>query len=116
MKLYANHHLKSQHHRPDLAETISPSTRVKFLYGDILESLVLQLARDAGHEVSDEQKSVEWKHDSSGYSVRGRIDAVIDGVVVDVKSVTKMSERKFHDGLGLFCFIMTSFIITVGIL
>lgn len=88
-----------RYHTPDAGDDITPSTRVKFIYGDILESLVLQLARDAGHEVEDEQKEVEYVNDATGWRVRGRIDARIDGVVVDVKSVTKQSERKFHDGL-----------------
>jgi hypothetical protein len=89
-----------RYHKPELSETLTPATKVKFLYGDILESLVLQLARDAGHDVKDEQKQVEYVNDATGWSVRGRIDATIDGVVVDVKSVTKQSERKFHDGLA----------------
>jgi hypothetical protein len=88
-----------KHHTPDAGESITPVTRIKFLYGDMLEELVLQLARDAGHKVEGEQQGVEYVHSASGWRVRGRIDAVIDGVVVDVKSVTKMSERKFHGGL-----------------
>lgn len=81
------------------AEELPPATRIKFLYGDILEELVLQLARDAGHSVSDEQVSVEFPIGETGWKVRGRIDAIIDGAVVDVKSVTKMSEVKFQNGL-----------------
>lgn len=88
-----------KYHQPSSGEDITSTTRVKFLYGDVLESLVLQLAKDAGHTVSREQEGVEYVHAASGWRVRGRIDAVIDEVVVDVKSVTKMSEKKFHDGL-----------------
>ena len=88
-----------KHHTPEKGEIIRPETRIKFLYGDVLESLVLQLAIEAGHDVSHEQKEVEYVNGGSGWRVRGRIDAVVDGVVVDVKSVTKQSERKFHDGL-----------------
>lgn len=88
-----------KYHTPSGGDDITPVTRIKFLYGDMLESLVLQLASDAGHKVERKQEGVEYVHSSSGWRVRGRIDAVIDGVVVDVKSVTKMSERKFHEGL-----------------
>ncbi len=86
-------------HTPSIGETITPVTRIKFLYGDMLEELVLQLARNAGHSVEGEQQAVEYKDDTSGYSIRGRIDAIVDGAVVDVKSVTKYSEQKFGDGL-----------------
>jgi len=86
-----------KHHTPDAGEDITSVTRIKFLYGDMLEELVLQLARDAGHCVEAEQKEVEYV--SGDWRVRGRIDAIIDGSVVDVKSVTKQSERKFHDHL-----------------
>lgn len=82
-----------------IGEAITPATRIKFLYGDMLEELVLQLARDAGHTVTDEQLPVEYKVPGTEWQIRGRIDAVIDGAVVDVKSVTKMSEQKFHNHL-----------------
>jgi len=88
-----------KYHRPDLGEALSPVTRIKFIYGDMLESLVLQLARDAGHSVTNEQEVVEYVHADSGWRVRGRLDAIIDNVVVDVKSVTKFSQMKFDDGL-----------------
>ena len=88
-----------KYHRPDIGEAIPPVTRIKFIYGDMLESLVLQLARDAGHSVTNEQEVVEYVHVDSGWRVRGRIDAIIDNVVVDVKSVTKFSQMKFDDGL-----------------
>jgi CRISPR/Cas system-associated exonuclease Cas4 (RecB family) len=81
------------------AMPLTPATRVKFLYGDMLEELVLQLARDAGHCVEQEQGEVKYEIEGTGYIVSGRIDAVIDGAVVDVKSVTKYSEQKFHNGL-----------------
>lgn len=80
-------------------DTIEPATRIKFMYGDILEELVLQLARDAGHSVTDEQMRVEYKVPGTEFIITGRIDAVVDGAVVDVKSVTKMSEQKFHNHL-----------------
>ena len=37
---------------------ISAPTQIKFLYGHILEEIVLMLVRLAGHEVSSEQKEI----------------------------------------------------------
>mgnify|MGYP003124876073 FL=1 len=37
---------------------INGSTQIKFLYGHVLEELVLMLVRMAGHDVTDEQKEV----------------------------------------------------------
>lgn len=85
-------------HYDGVKEQLAPHTRIKFGYGHILEALVLQLARDAGHTVEDEQRRVEWVH-PSGWRVSGRIDAVVDGVLVDVKSVSKFGKKKFEDGL-----------------
>lgn len=80
-------------HTPADAEPLRPSTRIKFLYGDIVEELVLSLAREAGHVVEREQESVEY------LGITGRIDAVIDGVLVDVKSASSFSFKKFRGGL-----------------
>ena len=88
-----------KYHSPNIGTPIPPTTRIKFMYGDVLESLVLQLAEDAGHSVTNKQEGVEYVHTDSGWRVRGRIDAIIDNVVVDVKSVTKFSVLKFEDGL-----------------
>jgi hypothetical protein len=74
------------------AEKLSPADKLKFLYGDIIESLFLYLAEEAGHDVSDQQKRVEID------GIVGHLDAKIDGVVVDVKSASKFSFGKFADG------------------
>jgi hypothetical protein len=78
---------------PQLAEPLSAPTRIKFLFGDILEELVLFLAKAAGHTVTDEQKEVEVD------GVVGHIDAMVDGELVDVKSASPYSFTKFKDGL-----------------
>lgn len=78
-------------------EELNGHTIVKFLYGDMLEDMVLKLAEAAGHSVTSKQEIVEVE--VNGWKVRGRIDARIDGVPVDVKSVTKFSEEKFKGGL-----------------
>lgn len=75
------------------AEELPPETRMKFLYGDILEEMLLWLAREAGHEVTGEQDNVDL------FGVSGHRDAVIDGTVVDVKSASSRSFDKFASGL-----------------
>lgn len=73
-------------------EQIAPHTLVKFIFGDILETLILFLAGVGGHAVTQQQAEV----DVSG--IKGRIDADIDGVTVDVKSASTFSFRKFANG------------------
>ena len=80
-------------HHPDLSEPLRPATRLKFLYGDLVEGLLLDLARKSGHSVQYEQERLE--HDG----ISGRIDAVIDGVLCDVKSASSFSFKKFKGGL-----------------
>lgn len=79
--------------RPDLAEPLPPAARMKFLFGDLIEGLVLFLAKVAGHEVKNEQQEVTL------HGVVGHIDADIDGSLVDVKSASTPSMRKFEAGL-----------------
>jgi len=73
-------------------EEIGPETKIKFLFGDIWESIMLFLAKEAGHDVSHEQAEVEID------GVVGHMDAVIDGVVVDVKTASKFAFQKFAKG------------------
>src|SRR3546814_11640783 len=40
-------------------EDLLPSTYIKFLYGDLIEQLILFLAKEAGHLVEAEQAEVE---------------------------------------------------------
>jgi len=87
-----------KYNSPDIAEKHDGNTLLKFFYGDILEELVLNVAEDAGHSVTSKQERVLYEV-GDGWYVRGRIDAVIDGVVVDVKSTTKYGEEKFKNNL-----------------
>ena len=73
-------------------EPLQPHTRIKFVFGHIIEARVLLLAKEAGHTVTDEQKEVEVD------GVVGHMDAKIDGVVVDVKSASSAAFKKFKDG------------------
>lgn len=74
------------------SEVLPPSTRFKFLYGDILETLILSLAQAAGHTVEGMQDTLEVA------GIRGHRDAVIDGITVDVKSASTYSYQKFKSG------------------
>ena len=78
---------------PELREELPPEVRFKFLYGDILEELVLFLAAEAGHSVEGTQQTLEID------GVLGHRDAVIDGVTVDVKSASSFSFTKFENHL-----------------
>jgi hypothetical protein len=79
-------------HLEEGKETLQPHTKLKFLIGDIYESVLLFLAKCAGHEVTDEQAEV------SVDGIVGHIDARIDGTVVDVKSASTYAFKKFKDG------------------
>ena len=69
-----------------------PYKQLKFLYGDIIETLILWLAKIAGHTVTDQQKEVNH------YGITGHIDSIIDGEVVDAKSCSSRSYKKFERG------------------
>jgi hypothetical protein len=84
-------------YKPELGEKIMPHTQFKFLYGDIIEELVLFLAKVAGHEVTGEQELIEFEW--NGWTFRGRQDAIIDDVLVDVKSASSFSFKKFEEGI-----------------
>ena len=68
---------------------------IKFMFGDILESFLLQLAVMAGHTVEGMQEQVELN------GVKGHLDVIIDGCLVDVKSASTFSFKKFQEGLTL---------------
>lgn len=73
-------------------ESLSPTVLFKFQYGHILEELFLYLAKEAGHDVQEEQKTVTIG------GIEGHIDAYIDGVLVDVKSASPFGFLKFKNG------------------
>lgn len=74
-------------------EEMQPNTYLKFLYGDVIEALVLFLAKESGHSVEMEQ------HEVVVDDVTGHIDAIIDGVVIDVKSASPFGFKKFEEGI-----------------
>lgn len=71
---------------------IDGATQIKFLYGHLLEEIVLMLVRMAGHKVTDEQKEVVVK------GITGHMDCKINGEVVDVKTASRFAFNKFRDG------------------
>lgn len=74
-------------------EPLQPQAYIKFMYGDVLEHLALLFARQTGHSVTFEQTEVEVD------GIKGHPDAVIDGVVVDVKSAASHQFDKFVAGI-----------------
>ena len=74
-------------------EELAGSDYIKFLYGDILEALLVFLSKVSGHKVSDQQKQVVLN------DVVGHQDAVVDDVLVDFKSASSFSFKKFTEGM-----------------
>lgn len=81
-----------EHADPKEKEVIEGPAMYKFLYGHVIEALTIFLAKEAGHDVSDEQMEVEYD------GVKGHIDCIIDGAVVDCKSTSPYAFKKFADG------------------
>ena len=71
---------------------INPHTMIKFLYGHMLEEVALLLAELAGHTVTHRQ------HEVTVGGITGHMDSMIDGEVVDVKTASNFSYRKFNYG------------------
>lgn len=75
---------------PDEQEPLDGKAKFKFTYGHLIEELTLFLAKKAGHKVEGEQDRLEIN------GIVGHRDAVIDGVVVDVKSASSRGMYKFE--------------------
>ena len=74
-------------------EPLRPATRLKFLYGDLVETMLRELARQSGHMVEGEQDEILVN------GIKGHRDCIIDGMLLDVKSASPYSFAKFKDGL-----------------
>lgn len=72
------------------AEKIPAKTYFKFLYGDVIELLILFLTKESGHSVERCQEEIDVN------GVKGHIDAIVDGTVVDVKSASPFGFKKFR--------------------
>tara|TARA_R110000851_G_scaffold33135_6_gene88283 strand:- start:217 stop:1131 length:915 start_codon:yes stop_codon:yes gene_type:complete len=68
------------------------SDLIKFMYGDIIEALLIFFCKEAGHSVTGEQGEVEID------GVIGHRDCIIDGITTDIKSASKFAFQKFDKG------------------
>ena len=76
----------------DLAIPLRANALLKFFFGDMIEELVLTLAKAAGHDVVGEQDRLDV------HGIKGHRDCVIDGMTIDVKSASPYSFKKFKEG------------------
>ena len=74
------------------AEEIEGATYIKFFYGHLIEAMIVSLARASGHSVVDQQKEVKVN------GIKGHIDGIVDGVLVDIKSASSKAFKKFENG------------------
>jgi len=74
-------------------EPLLSHTRLKFLYGDLVEQMLLTLVKKSGHLVEGEQDTILVN------GIKGHRDCVIDGMLCDVKSASSFSFKKFKGGL-----------------
>ena len=79
-------------HSPKDRKDEDAGLNLKFLYGHIIEHLILYLAELSGHKIEDQQKKVEID------GISGHIDSKIDGEICDVKSASSFSFKKFQSG------------------
>jgi CRISPR/Cas system-associated exonuclease Cas4 (RecB family) len=73
-------------------EPLSPDTRLKFLFGDIIEALLIYLIKESGHTLTHEQAKVEVD------GILGHMDCKIDDVPIDIKSASSGSFKRFKNG------------------
>ena len=74
-----------------MAEPLPPYAQFKYTYGHIIEALVIELAKSAGHNVEGEQDEIILD------DIVGHRDCVIDGAIVDVKSTSTLGFKKFKE-------------------
>lgn len=70
----------------------SPFLPIRFLYGHLLEELLIFFVKIAGHTVTDAQKEVVVDN------IKGHIDCKINGEIVDVKTASNFAFKKFKEG------------------
>lgn len=80
----------------ELAEPLSAPAKIKFLFGDILEQLLVFFVREAGHKIEGMQDELVVN------GVVGHRDGIVDGRVVDFKSASTYSYKKFDQGNALW--------------
>ena len=77
-------------------EKMQPHTLVKFMYGHLIEEMLLLFVRLAGHTVTHEQAQANVE------GISGSMDCKIDGIVTDVKSASSYGFKKFKDATLAF--------------
>ncbi len=77
---------------PSDGEKLAPATRIKFLFGDMLEELLAFFVQASGHKLEGRQTKLDL------HGVPGSRDGIVDGVLVDFKSASSFSFKKFKDG------------------
>ena len=70
---------------------LSSSLRIKFLYGYLLEELLILFSSVAGHKVTHQQKEVTVE------GIKGHQDCMIDNFLIDMKSASWRSFQKFKN-------------------
>lgn len=92
------------------------ATILKFSMGFMMEELLLWLMTQAGYEVTGEQESIIFDTDMpTGWVIRGRQDAVIDGHKVDVKTASKYGMKKFKNVNALLADDAFGYIPQIGV-
>jgi|SRR5882672_280444 len=83
-------------HTPGEAEPLPHWAEAKFSLGHFQEAYGITLAKAAGHKVEGEQ------HECHLDGVKGHVDAIVDGCVVDFKSCSGRQYQKYKSGdIGL---------------
>jgi hypothetical protein len=85
-QLWYNKHSKIK------AKDFQSTLLIKFLYGHLLEALVVFFIKLSGHKITDQQKEVNVS------GIKGHMDCKIDGEVVDIKSTSGFAFNKFKNG------------------
>jgi len=71
---------------------LDPTLAMKFLYGHLLEQVLLFFIKEAGHTLEGTQETLEIN------GVEGHRDAKIDGINVDIKTASFFGFKKFSEG------------------
>lgn len=80
---------------PAAKEPLTTSAKIKFLYGNVIEEMIIALVRATGkYTISREQERYEHTTEV-GWVVSGRADLMIDNIMVDVKSTSTFSYKDY---------------------
>ena len=74
------------------AEELQAPTYLKFMFGHMIEEMLVFLIRASGHTVTGEQQEVTVE------GIKGHIDCFIDGNLIDIKSASTFGFKKFKEG------------------